>query len=91
MTTVTQSRLLTLARHHKSTRGRWPDTAAEIFHRQVTASRAVSIYRMRDGHGYRLAWICGANDEVIVFADEPSALGYAHRVITDLEALGGTP
>lgn len=91
MTTVTQARLLTLARHHKSTRGRWPDTPAEVFHQAVTASRAVSIYRMRDSYGYRLAWICGANDSVLIFADEPSALVYARRVITDLQALGAQP
>lgn len=86
--TPTQSRLIDFAKNQPEVRGRWPQRSEEIYHQQVTPSRAVSVYRLRDGYGYALAWISGPDAGLHTFPDREYALGYADRVLSDLRAQG---
>lgn len=85
-TTATQSRLLTLARYHQSTRGRWPNPTREMFHHAVTPALALTLYALRPGYGYCVAWINHGLDGVHVYRDEADARAYIRRAILDMEA-----
>lgn len=86
MATATQSRLLTVARYHQATRGRWPVMADERYHYAVTPAMAVTLYALRPGYGYCVAWINHGHDGVNLYRDEAAARAYIHRAIRDMEA-----
>jgi hypothetical protein len=86
MSTATQSRLLTLARYHKGSRGRWPTQTVELLHHAVTPAHALSLYALRPGYGYCVAWISNGLDGVNYYADEADARAYIRRAVHDLEA-----
>lgn len=86
MATVTQSRLLTLARYHPGTRGRWPAQADERLHHAVTPALALSLYALRPGYGWCVAWINRGLDGVNYYRDEADARAYIRRAIQDMEA-----
>lgn len=85
-TTATQSRLLTLARFHPATRGRWPHTADERAHHATTPAIAVSLYALRPGYGYCVAWINNAHDGLNLYSFEEDAREYYDRAVRDMEA-----
>lgn len=84
-TTATQSRLLTLARYHPGSRGRWPATADERWHYAITPAIAISLYALRPGYGYCVAWINRGLDGVNFYRDEADARAYIYRAVRDLE------
>lgn len=84
-TTTTQSRLLTLAKFHPGTAGRWPERAQELFHRAITPSRAISLYALRPGYGYVVVWCNGGQDGINYYRDEQDARTYITRAARDLE------
>lgn len=84
--TITQTRLLTLARYHQGSRGRWPAVTDERFHQAVTPSVAVSLYALRPGYGYCVAWINAGHDGCMYYGEEADARAYIHRAIRDMEA-----
>lgn len=83
--TVTQSRLMSLARYHPAIRGRWPASSHELLHHAVTPSLALSLYALRDGYGYCVAWINAGLDGVNIYQDEQDARAYVRRAIHDME------
>lgn len=85
-TTVTQSRLLTLARYHPASHGRWPQQTRELFHHAVTPAIAISLYALRPGCGYCIAWIRRADDGVSYYRDEQHARTHLKRALQDLKA-----
>lgn len=85
-TTVTQSRLLTLARYHPGSRGRWPATADERWHHAVTPAIAISLYALRPGYGYCVAWINNGLDGLNLYTFEEDAREYFERAVRDMEA-----
>lgn len=85
-TTVTQSRLLTLARYHHATRGRWPHATDERAHHAATPAHAVSLYALRPGYGYCVAWINNGLDGLNLYNQEEDAREYFDRAVRDMEA-----
>jgi hypothetical protein len=87
-TTTTQSRLLTLARFHQATQGRWPDQTRELFHHAVTPAHAVSLYALRPGYGYCVAWCSAGQDGVNFYQNEADAITWLDRRLHDLRTQG---
>lgn len=85
-TTATQSRLLTLARFHPATRGRWPEATTELRHHATTPAIAVSLYALRTGYGYCVAWIHNGMDGLNLYSFEEDAREYFDRAVRDMEA-----
>lgn len=86
MSTPTQSRLLTIARFHQATRGRWPTVTDERAHHATTPALAASLYALRPGYGYCVAWINNGLDGLNLYSFEEDAREYYDRAVRDMEA-----
>lgn len=86
MTTVTQSRLLGLARFHPATGPLWPVMTCELFHDHLSPCQGVSIFALRRGTGYAVAWIDHGSEGVAIIHGLESARAHAINQMADIRS-----
>ena len=83
--TPTQTRLVNAARFHPRMRGMWPQPPNELSHHAISPSVAATLFALRPGRGYCVAWINGPQQGCYYYQTEDAARAYFHRAVTDME------